>query len=144
MTHVEARTAESARVAAALALPRALEAGAHGDALRPLYTEDVVSIEHPNLISPHGRTFDLEQLVAASSAGAALLSRQTYAIEDAYEVGDLVVFRYTWTGVIAADRGPLRRGQVLTAHVAAFATITDGRISRFETYDCYEPFDAGS
>jgi ketosteroid isomerase-like protein len=42
--------------------------------------------------------------------------------------------------VIDADRGPFRRGQQLIAQVAAFATITDGRISRFETYDCYEPF----
>ena len=35
-------------------------------------------------------------------------------------------------------------GQQLVAHIAAFATIADGRIARFETYDCYEPFGSRS
>ena len=52
--------------------------------------------------------------------------------------------RYTWTGVIAVDRGQFRRGQELTAHVAAFANISTGRIAHFETYDCYEPFEPAS
>jgi ketosteroid isomerase-like protein len=43
--------------------------------------------------------------------------------------------------VIGADRRPFRAGQELVAHVATFATISGGRISRFETFDCYEPFD---
>jgi len=131
---------ESRQVAAALALPRALEQGVCGDDLRDLYAPTVVSVEHPNPISPRGSTADLEHIVAASTAGAALLASQRYAIRDVHESGDLVIFRYTWTGVIAADRGPFRAGQEITAHVAAFATITDGRISGFETFDCYEPF----
>jgi hypothetical protein len=135
------RASESANVTAALALPRALEAGVHGDALRDLYVDQVISVEHPNPISPRGATSDLDRIVAASAAGAALLSSQRYSIRDVLEVGDLVIFRYTWTGVIAVDRGQFRRGQQLTAHVAAFATISNGRIARFETYDCYEPFD---
>jgi ketosteroid isomerase-like protein len=144
MTGQEPTTGESSNVAAALALPRALEAGGHGDELRQLYAKTVVSIEHPNPISPRGSIADLDHIVAASTAGAALLSSQRYAIRDVREVGDLVIFRYTWTGVIAEDRGPFRSGQRLTAHVAAFATITDGRISHFETYDCYEPFGEAS
>lgn len=144
MTGLDSMSAESSKVAAALALPRALEAGVHGDALRHLYAETVVSIEHPNLISPRGSASDLDQIVAASTAGAALLASQRYDIRDVREVGDLVIFRYTWTGVIAEDRGPFRSGQELTARVAAFATITEGRISHFETYDCYEPFGEAS
>jgi hypothetical protein len=121
-----------------------LEAGIHGDALRNLYAETVVAIEHPNPVSPRGSVSDLDHIVAASTAGAALLSSQRYAIRDVREVGDLVIFRYTWTGVIAETRGPFRRGQELTAQVAAFATFTEGRISHFETYDCYEPFGEDS
>ena len=64
---------ESANVAAALALPRALERGVHGEALRSLYTPDATSTEHPNPIATHGATHDVEQIVAASAAGAALL-----------------------------------------------------------------------
>jgi ketosteroid isomerase-like protein len=132
---------ESPNVRAALALPRALERGVHGEALRELYTPDVVSVEHPNPISRRGSRADLDRIVVASDAGAALLSSQRYTIRDVHEDGNLVIFRYTWTGVIAVDRGPFRAGQELVAHVAAFAGITDGRISSFETFDCYEPFD---
>jgi ketosteroid isomerase-like protein len=136
------RDQESAIVAAALALPRALAAGVHGEELRSLFTDDIVSVEHPNAISPHGSTSDLAGMIAGSVAGAALLSRQEYDIRDVREIGDLVVFRYVWTGVVGVDRGPFRAGQELSAQVAAFATISDGRISRFETYDCYRPFTA--
>jgi len=131
---------ESPNVAAALALPRALERGVRGEELREFYTSDATSTEHPNLIAPHGATHDVGQLVAASEAGAALLSSQRYAIRDVHECADLVIFRYTWTGVVGADRGPFTAGQEIIAHIAAFATISGGRISRFETYDCYEPF----
>ena len=131
---------ESPNVAAALALPRALERGTRGEALRELYTPDATSTEHPNLIAPHGATHDVAQLLAAAEAGSALLSSQRYAIRDVHESGELVIFRYTWTGVVGTDRGPFTAGQEIIAHIAAFATISGGRISRFETYDCYEPF----
>ena len=51
-----------------------------------------------------------------------------------------MIFRYIWTGVVGVDRGPFTAGQEIVAHIAAFATIADGRIAGFETYDCYEPF----
>ena len=41
---------------------------------------------------------------------------------------------------MGAHRGPFTAGQEIVAHIAAFATIADGRIAGFETYDCYEPF----
>ncbi len=131
---------ESPNVSAALALPRALGAGLHGEAIRHLYTDDATSTEHPNPIAPRGATYSVAELVAGSDAGAALLSSQRYDIRDVREIGDLVIFRYTWTGVVGVERGPFAAGQEIVAHIAAFATITAGRISRFETYDCYEPF----
>lgn len=77
---------------------------------------------------------------AASSAGAGMLRSQRYDVRDAVAVGDTAVVRLTWTGVVAADVGPLRAGQELVAHIAQFV-VTDGeRIVSIETYDCYEPF----
>ena len=131
---------ESANVTAALALPHALERGVHGEALRSLFTSDATSTEHPNPIAPHGATHDVDQIVAASAAGAALLQSQRFDIRDVVEAGDLVIFRYTWTGVVGADRGPFSAGQEIVAHIAAFARIANGQIAGFETYDCYEPF----
>jgi ketosteroid isomerase-like protein len=131
---------ESVNVTAALALPRALERGVHGEALRPLFTTDATSTEHPNLIAPHGATHGVDAIIAGSDAGAALMQSQRYDIRDVVEAGDLVIFRYRWTGLVGVDRGPFTTGQELVGHIAAFATIADGRIARFETYDCYEPF----
>jgi ketosteroid isomerase-like protein len=121
-------------------LHRAIESGTHGDELGKLFTADAVTVERPNLISPGGRTAGLEQMLAASTAGTGLLAEQTYDVFSDLAVDDTAIVRLTWTGKVAADAGPFRAGQVLTAHIAQFVTATDGRISRIETYDCYEPF----
>lgn len=124
----------------ARALHSALESGRHGSQIEALFTPDAVTTEHPNAISPQGRTIELHDILAGSAAGAALLAHQHYDVHDAFATGDLAVLRLTWTGVIAADRGPFRAGQELTAHIAQFVRVQDGRIASIETYDCYEPF----
>ena len=48
--------------------------------------------------------------------------------------------RLTWSGTVCADVGAFAAGQQLTAHIAQFITVRDGRISAIATYDCYEPF----
>lgn len=127
----------------ARALHAALEAGAHGDALRPHFTDDAVTVELPNLIKPDGATSPLDVMLRASTAGASLLASQRYEVHHAHEHGALAVVRLTWTGVLAQDAGPFRRGQVLTAHIAQFVETRDDRIARIETYDCYEPLQRG-
>ena len=128
-------------VAIARRLHAALEAGLHGDDLRPLFTDDASTLEHPNLVKPAGATSDLGQMLAASTAGAGLLSGQRYEVRDALESGDLAVLRIRWTGVIARDIGRFRDGQTLTAHIAQFVRTRHGRVASIETYDCYEPLD---
>lgn len=138
--HVAAAAGEGSPIAATRALHAALESGAHGDQLRPLFTEDAYTIEHPNLIKPKGAKTSLEQMLAASSAGAGLLATQRYDVHSALEQGDTAIVRLTWTGTIARTLGALREGQVLTAHIAQFVTVRKGRIASIETFDCYEPF----
>ena len=128
-------------IAIARALHYALEAGQHGEALRPLFTEDAVTIERPNRLKPTGATTDLEGMLAASSAGAALLASQRYEVHAATEDGATAILRLTWIGEIARAVGPFAAGQVLRAHIAQFVETRDGRIARIETYDCYEPFE---
>jgi ketosteroid isomerase-like protein len=128
-------------IAIARRLHAALEAGQQGEDLRHLFTDDATTLEHPNLIKPTGATSDLAQMLAASTAGAGRLSSQRYEVRDALESGDLAVLRVRWTGVIARDIGPFREGQRLTAHIAQFVRIRDGRVAAIETYDCYEPLD---
>ncbi|HVK85007.1 MAG TPA: nuclear transport factor 2 family protein [Kofleriaceae bacterium] len=130
----------SSPITIARALHAALEAGRHGEALRELFTDDATTLEHPNLIKPRGATVSLAQMLAASTAGAGLLAQQRYDVRSAIEVGDTAVLRLTWTGTIAREVGTFRAGQVLTAHIAQFITVRDGRVAAIETFDCYEPF----
>lgn len=130
----------ASNLAVVTALYRALEAGKHGAELAPFFTDDQVTIEHPNLIKPKGARAKRSELLANSAAGASLLSRQSYAVHSAIEHGDTVIVRLLWTGTIARDVGPFRAGQQLTAHVAQFLEVEHGRIASIETYDCYEPF----
>jgi hypothetical protein len=123
----------------ARALHRALEAGKSGAELRPLFTEDAKTIEHPNLMKPAGGEATLEQMLRASETGAQLLAQQTYAVHQESEHGSLAICRLTWTGVIRRSVGPFREGQVLTAHIAQFIETRAGRIASIETFDCYEP-----
>lgn len=120
----------------------AIASGEHGEALSPYLDDDARTVEHPNALVPSGRTSDRAAMLAASSAGASLLARQTYEIRDLVEFGDLVVARLVWRGVVAADAGPFTAGQELTAQIAQFVRVDDGRIVEIETYDCYEPLPA--
>jgi ketosteroid isomerase-like protein len=121
----------------------ALEAGRHGEALRALFTEDARTIEHPNVLKPHGAVSSLDAMLTQSTAGASLLESQRYEVHQVIESADRVAVRLTWTGVIAQDVGTFRAGQVLTAHIAQFITVREGRVASIETYDCYEPLARG-
>lgn len=124
------------------ALHKALESGVHGEALGELFAPGAVFVEHPNLVTPKGATRGANEALEGSKSGAQLLAWQRYELRDAIEQGELVVARVTWTAEIGRDRGPFRAGQRLTAHLAQFITVREGRIARLETYDCYEPFPA--
>lgn len=130
----------STPITTARALHAALEAGANGEVLRALFTPYATTIEHPNAIKPQGGTATLDQMVSASIAGAQLLAQQHYELIDAIAHGNVAILRVLWTGTIAADVGPFRSGQELRAHIAQFITTEGDRISRIETFDCYEPF----
>src|SRR5262249_28595138 len=127
-------------LAVARALHVALEAGKHGEDLRPFFTDDASTVEHPNLIKPSGAVVPLERMLLASSAGAGLLAKQTYDVRSAIEFDDTAILRLKWTGVVARAVGAFNEGQVLTAHIAQFIKTRDGRVASIETFDCYEPF----
>ena len=126
---------------AATALHDLLTAGRHGDDIRHLFTDDAMTITHPNLLEPRGGTRRLEDMLAGSTAGASLLASQTFEVHQAVESGDKVVLRLTWTGVVREAAGPFAKGQTLRAHIVQFARTWEGRLAQIETYDCYEPFE---
>ncbi|MGV9295710.1 MULTISPECIES: nuclear transport factor 2 family protein [Amycolatopsis] len=128
-------------VALATSLLRALEAGQCGEDLRKHFAPTASTVEHPNRLNPEGARANLDQMLAASEAGAGLMSSQRYDVRSAVAAGGTAILRLTWSGVIARDAGPFRRGDELVAHIAQFVETADGVIASIETFDCYEPFD---
>jgi ketosteroid isomerase-like protein len=124
----------------AQALHTAIELGRVGRELENLFTTDATVTEYPNLVKPSGGTANLSQLLAASRAGSRLLSTQRYEVHHAAQHGNTAIMRLTWSGTVGDDVGRFVAGQQLTAHIAQFITVRDGRISAIATYDCYEPF----
>ncbi len=118
----------------------AIEQGRHGAELAVFLADDAETIERPNALVPAGRVSDRTAMLAGSSAGAAMLSSQHYDVHWINEVGDTVVVRLTWRGVVAQPIGPFHAGQELTAHIAQFVRVCDEQITEIQTYDCYEPF----
>ncbi|MDF2143897.1 nuclear transport factor 2 family protein [Knoellia sp. p5-6-4] len=112
------------------------------DDLLAVLHPDVVFVEHPSPMSPHGRTHGRDGMVAGFLAGKDLLSEQQIDVQGVLVEGDRVAVQSTWTGVVRHDAGALAAGTRLTAHLAGFFTVRDGLVSRHETYDCYEPFPA--
>ena len=56
-------------------------------------------------------------------------------MHEVLQAGDTIAARATWLGTLAAT------GQELTAQIATFTQVRDGKIYRHATYDCYEPFE---
>jgi ketosteroid isomerase-like protein len=105
------------------------------EALRELLHPDLRIVEHPNAIHPQGTVRDRDEAVAAYEEGKAMLSEQSFVLDEMLVSGDRVAVRATWRGTLAA-------GARLEAKVAAFLTVSDGRIVEHETYDCYSPMDS--
>jgi ketosteroid isomerase-like protein len=124
----------------AQALHSAIELGRFGQELEDLFTEDVAFTEYPNRVKPSGGIQGLQDMLTSSRAGARLLAQQRYDVHHASQHGNTAIMRLTWMGTVGADVGPFMVGQQLTAHIAQFITVRDGRISAIASYDCYEPF----
>jgi ketosteroid isomerase-like protein len=104
------------------------------DKLAAIIHPDIRFSEMPNLINPGGSERGWDEAMAGFEKGRELLSAQSYDVHSRVADGDTIAARVTWRGTLAAT------GQELTAHIATFTQVRDGRIFRHATYDCYERF----
>ena len=103
------------------------------DRLATLMHPDVRFDEMPNLIAPHGNAYGFDAALAGFRKGRETLSAQSYDIHS-HARGRRHDRR---AGRHGAARWR-RRARQLTAHIATFTQVRDGRIFRHATYDCYE------
>jgi len=116
----------------------AVEQGATGEALAQFYTADAMFIEHPNKLNPKGGASDLAAILAAAERGQAVIARQSFELKRAVIEGEHAALALSWTGVIKVDLPGLKSGAQMRAQFAQFYTLREGRISRQETFDCFE------
>lgn len=105
----------------------------------PFLHPDLALIEHPNAIAPTGNRRGRVEAIEGARAGRRLMRWQTLEDRRVAIAGDEVVVRGTWRGELADDAGALPAGGLVTAHLAMFFSVVDGRIVRQENFDCYEP-----
>lgn len=110
------------------------------DALKSLLDANVEFVEYPNAINPKGQVRKLEQALKGLEMGRKILAWQKYAVNEILEGVDRLFVEANWSGQVAADVGPLKKDQRLTAHCAMRFDFKDGKIIRQVNYDCYEPF----
>ncbi|WP_164851368.1 nuclear transport factor 2 family protein [Larkinella soli] len=112
------------------------DAGAYAEIFHP----DIELTEYPNAISPVTRVRTAEDRAKGIQAGRGMLAWHRFDIQKVTETADTVVLESVWTGEMAIDAGPLKKGQRMTAHVCCVIEFKDGLIFRTRNYDCYDPF----
>lgn len=108
--------------------------------LTDFFTPDVVQVEFPNRLTPHGATRDLAAMVVGHERGKSLMSAQRYEVVNSLSLGEIVVLEVLWTGTLAVAAGTLAAGDQMKAHFAVFLEFRDGKIAAQRNYDCFEPW----
>ena len=103
------------------------------DRLAALMHPDVRFDEMPNRVAPNGSTYGFDEALTGLRKGRETLASQRYDVHSTLVDGERIAARVTWRGTLAAT------GRELTAQIATFTQMRDGRIFRHATYDCYEP-----
>ena len=118
---------------------RAIEAK-DADALAALLDDAIEQHEYPNRFAPAGGVRSKADMLEGLARGAQVLSAERYEIREALTADDRVVLRLGWTGTLAVPLADKQPGDTLTAELALFFTVADGRITRIYNYDCVAPF----
>ena len=139
MTLGHASGGEDANLATARAYLQALEENRPGDA-RAFFADDIVQVEHPNLLKPNGDRRDASQMAADGQRGLKILERQTYEVLNAVAQGDRVALEVKWTGVLAIPLRDLKPGDTMTCWSGVFLDFRDGKIVGQRNHDCFPPF----
>jgi ketosteroid isomerase-like protein len=119
-----------------------LESLGREDALGGLrfFSDDVVQVEFPNRLLPHGATRDLAALRDAAERGRKVMTAQRFEVLNAITSGDQVAVEALWTGTLCVPLGNIPAGGQMRARFAIFLTYRDGKIVRQHNYDCFDPF----
>ena len=103
------------------------------------YTADALQIEWPNKLMPMGAKRDLTMLKEAARRGSEVVERQWYEVTNLVADRNLVATEAIFRAVFKTDLPDLPKGEIMEARFAMFFEISDGKIRRHTTYDCFMP-----
>jgi ketosteroid isomerase-like protein len=104
------------------------------------FADDVIQVEFPNRLVPHGVTRDLAGLRDAAGRGSKAMTAQRFEVVNAIASGEQVAVEAIWTGTLAVPMGIIPAGGQMRARFAIFLTYRDGKIVRQHNYDCFDPW----
>ena len=134
-------TVEDDRVKAARRLFAAIEKGDEA-ALREIYAENAVQVEHPNRLKPKGERREVGKMMADLKRGKAILREERYEVIEAVASGEVVACQVRWTGVLAVPVAALKAGDTMVCESGIFLRFADERVVEQHNYDCFEDFSA--
>ena len=112
--------------------------------LKAVFDESLIWREMPNLFAPSGRVNDYATALASFGKGREYLPNQTYSLRQALASGDTVALEIGWAGEVAKSIGVFSAGTQLSAQLAIFLRIRDGKIMSQTDYPCYDPIAGGA
>lgn len=101
---------------------------------------EFVQIELPNALNKNGQRSSRDECFTRMKTAKAILSAQKFDLTNHCESGDKLFVECVWTGTMAMDAGPLKKGQALKASFCMAFDFKDGMLHRQRNYDCFEPF----
>jgi len=109
-------------------------------AFEALLHPEFLQTELPNALNPVGQQSDRDKAFSRLQSARQILTAQQLTITNHCEQGQQVFVEAVWTGEMAVDAGPLRRGQTLRATFCMAFEFQGDRIFRQRNYDCFDPF----
>jgi ketosteroid isomerase-like protein len=110
------------------------------EALDELLGPSARQVEMPNALNPRGGRKDRAGMLDGLAKGSTMLTWQKCELGNAVADNGLVFAEWSWSGEVAADLGPLHKGQRLHARCVAVIEIANGKIGEVRNYDCYDQF----
>jgi ketosteroid isomerase-like protein len=107
--------------------------------LKPFFDESIVWREMPNRFAPEGRTNDYAGMQASFEKGRQFVTEQVYTLRSAVASGDTVALEIGWRAKMAKALPPFAAGDKLSAELASFIRLRDGKIVSQTDYPCYGP-----
>jgi ketosteroid isomerase-like protein len=114
------------------------------EALKSVLDQSLIWREMPNLFAPSGRVSDYPTALASFGKGREYLPKQTYTIGQAIASEDTVALEIRWAGEVVKSIGAFSAGSRLSAQIAIFLRIRDGKIVSQTDYPCYDPIADGA